>query len=138
MPGAILDSASMTLRAAREISGGEAVAIGQGLPALIPGLLPPGSAAWFLAESGAVGYYPGEGHTAVDAEGAAASVLPGGAVVGAGDVAAMLAEATSAWQLWKRLRSPPTATSSTGPRQRPRACTPLASPWTWHQEHEDS
>lgn len=91
MPGAILDSASMALRAAREISGGEAVAIGPGLPALIPGLLTPGSAAWFLSESGAVGYCPGDSCTAVDAEGAAVSVLPGGAVAGAGDVAAMLA-----------------------------------------------
>lgn len=91
MPGAILDSASMALRASREIQGGEAVAIGPGLPALIPGLLPADSAAWFLAESGAVGYHSGEPRTVVDAGGADASILPGGAVVGAGDVAAMLA-----------------------------------------------
>ena len=86
-----LDSTSMARRAAQEIRGGEAVAIGSGLPVGIPSTLPSGSAVWFLSESGAIGYHPDGGGSAVDAAGAAASILPGGAIVGAGEVATMLA-----------------------------------------------
>ena len=90
MPGAALTPGQMARRAAQEIRPGEAVAIGPGRPAAIPAAVPAGSGVWFLAETGAVGYAPGAG-PAVDADGAPAVILPGGAVTGVGDVAAMLA-----------------------------------------------
>ena len=90
MPGARLDSTSMARRAAQEIQAGAAVAIGPGLPAAIPSALS-GGGVWFLAESGAVGYLADGAGASVDAAGSPAAVLPGGAVVGVADVAAMLA-----------------------------------------------
>ena len=81
----------MARRASQEINGGDTVAIGSGLPAEIPSTLPTESAVWFLSESGVVGYGVGGSGSVVDAEGTTTSVLPGGTVVGAGDVAAMLA-----------------------------------------------
>ena len=91
MPGARLDPTSMARRAAREIRGGEAVATGSGLAAVVPSQVPDGSGAWFLSESGAVGYRPGNTGSAIDAAGSPASIIPGGAVVGVADTAAMLA-----------------------------------------------
>ena len=90
MPGAKLAPGPMARRAAQEIRPGEAVAIGPGLPAAIPAAVPAGRAVWFLAETGAIGYAPGPG-PALDADGSPAVILPGGAVTGVGDVAAMLA-----------------------------------------------
>ena len=86
----------MARRAAQEIQGGEAVAIGSGLPATIPYALPANSGVWFVAVSGAVGYRPGSlgpGSLGmvVDSAGSPVAVVPGGAVVGVADTAAMLA-----------------------------------------------
>ena len=86
----------MARRAAQEIQGGEAVAIGSGLPATIPYALPANSGVWFLAGSGAVGYRPGDlgpGSLGmvVDSAGSPVTVVPGGAVVGVAEMAAMLA-----------------------------------------------
>ena len=91
MPGARLDSTSIARRAAQEIQAGEMVAIGSGLPTAVPAAVPAGSGVWFLSESGAVGYRLGGEGMAVDGSGNPAEVMPGGSVVGAADVAAMLA-----------------------------------------------
>ena len=91
MPGDRLDPRKMALRAAQEIRSGETVAVGPGLPSAIPGALPAGSGAWVLAESGAVGYRPGALPTVVDVSGEPADIVPGGIIVGAVDVSAMLA-----------------------------------------------
>ena len=91
MPGARLDSTSMARRAAREIQAGEAVAIGLGLPAHVPAAVPEGSGVWFLSESGIVGYRPDALGAFVDGSGDPAAIIPGGAVVGVSEVAAMLA-----------------------------------------------
>ena len=48
----------MARRAAQEIRAGDAVAIGSGLPASIPHVVPAGSGVWFVSENGAVGYSP--------------------------------------------------------------------------------
>ena len=81
----------MARRAAREIRAGEAVAVGSGLAATVPEVVPSGSAVWFLAESGAIGYRPdGSGHS-VDGSGQPVSSDRGGVCVGTGEVASMLA-----------------------------------------------
>lgn len=90
MPGDRLDPQKMAQRAAQEIRSGEAVAVGTGMAAAVPAAVPLGSGAWLLAETGAIGYRPANGSNAVDATGAAAGIVPGGAVVGTLDVAAML------------------------------------------------
>ncbi|MYE42243.1 MAG: hypothetical protein F4X27_18755, partial [Chloroflexi bacterium] len=56
MPGARLDSKSMAQRAAQEVTAGEAVAIGSGLPTAIPSTLPADTGVGVLWEHGAVGY----------------------------------------------------------------------------------
>ena len=96
MPGARLDPTSMARRAAQEIRAGEAVAIGSGLPAEVPSIVPSGSAVWFLSETGAAGYtaagYNGStAGNAVDDGGSPVSIVHGGAFVGVADIAAMLA-----------------------------------------------
>ncbi len=92
MPGDRLDPASMALRAAQEIRPGEAVAVGSGLAAAIPGAVPAGSGAWLLAESGVAGYRPSTTSvTMVDGSGEPSVTLPGSVVVGTVDVSAMLA-----------------------------------------------
>ncbi len=92
MPPERLFHSRMALRAAEEIIAGEAVAIGPGLPSAVPAAVPTGSGAWFLSDSGAVGYRPASADgTAVDSAGDAVAVIPGAAVVGVADVASMLA-----------------------------------------------
>ena len=91
MPGARLDPTSMARRAAQEIRAGEAVAIGPGLPTELPAVVPPGSAVWFLSDSGAAGYNGRIAGSAVDAGGSPVAIVPGGAFVGVADIAAMLA-----------------------------------------------
>ena len=86
-----LDQSKMALRAAQEIRAGEAVAIGSGLPSAIPAAVAVGSGVWFLSESGAVGFIPASVGIAVDSAGDPAAIIPGGAIAGVADVAAMLA-----------------------------------------------
>ena len=90
MPGDRLDPQKIAQRAAQEIRPGEAAAIGTGLAAGISQAVPPGSGAWLLAESGAIGYRPATESVVVDASGAPAEIIPGGVVVGTVDTAAML------------------------------------------------
>lgn len=91
MPGAKLDPTSMACRAAQEVRAGEAVAIGSGLPAAIPSTLSANTGAWMLSESGAVGYRPSGSGLTVNTSGGRGAVLPGGAMAGVADIAAMLA-----------------------------------------------
>ena len=91
MPGNRLDSQKLALRAAQEIQPGETAAVGSGLASAIPRAVPEGSGIWLLAESGAIGYRSGGTGPLVDGSGEPASLLPGSVVVGAVDVAAMLA-----------------------------------------------
>ncbi len=91
MPGARLDSTDIARRAAQEIQAGETVAIGSGLPGAVPVAVAAGSGVWFLSESGAVGYRPSSDGVSVDASGNPIALIPGGAVAGFADVAAMLA-----------------------------------------------
>lgn len=91
MPGDRLSPEMMARRASQEIKPGEAVALGPGLPAAIPAAMPAGSGAWFLAESGALGYVPADGGSLVDGSARPAGPVPGSAVVGTVDAAAMLA-----------------------------------------------
>ena len=92
MPPERLSHSMMALRAAQEIIPGDAVAIGPGLPTAVPPAIPAGGGAWFLSDSGAVGYRPASTDgIAVDSAGGAAVLIPGATVVGVADVAAMLA-----------------------------------------------
>ena len=89
MPAQKLAPAMMARRASQEIRPGEVVAIGPGLPCLVPPSVPPDSGAWFLSEVGVIGH--SSGHLAPSGEAAPApAIVPGGAVVGVADVAAML------------------------------------------------
>ena len=90
MPGDRLEPQKIAQRAAQEIRPGEAAAIGTGMAAGISRAVPPGSGAWLLAESGAIGYRPATESAVVDASGAPAEIIPGGVVVGTVDTAAML------------------------------------------------
>ena len=90
MPGDRLDPQKIAQRAAQEIRPGEAAAIGTGMAAGISRAVPPGSGAWLLAESGAIGYRPVTESAVVDASGAPAEIIPGGVAVGTVDTAAML------------------------------------------------
>lgn len=91
MPGAKLTPHQIARRAAQEIRGGDAIAIGPGLPAAIPAAVPVGNSAWFLSETGAIGYAPDHHGPAIDANGSPSVILPGGLVTGAGEWASMLA-----------------------------------------------
>ena len=90
MPGDRLDPQKMAQRAAQEIRPGETVAVGTGLASGVPAVLPPGTGAWLMAESGAIGYLPATGSNVVDASGQTAGIVPGGAIVGTLDAAALL------------------------------------------------
>ncbi|MCI0878885.1 MAG: hypothetical protein J4N78_08375, partial [Chloroflexi bacterium] len=54
-----LNNQQMARRVAREFSSGEVVALGSGLPCLIPEAIPAGQGVLFLSESGALGYTAG-------------------------------------------------------------------------------
>ena len=91
MPGARLDSKNMAQRAAQEITAGEAVAIGSGLPMAIPSTLPADTGVWLLSETGAVRYRASSPGMMADAALNTVSAMGGGAAAGVGDVAAILA-----------------------------------------------
>ena len=87
----------MARRVAREFNAGEVVALGSGLPCLIPNVVPAGQGVLFLSESGALGYtagpdgHPGdEGQALLDAGGQGVAVQPGGAIVSSVDYWAMV------------------------------------------------
>ena len=93
MTAARLDSSSMARRLAGELRAGEAVALGPGLPCLLPSETPVINGVWFIADSGAVRYHSsatGNADIALDSGGNAVVMLPGGAFTGVVDVAGML------------------------------------------------
>ncbi len=101
MPGLErIDSRRIALRAANELVSGEVVALGPGLPALIPSVFLSESGVTFVSESGAVGYRaPGgssvqgevpHGPRVVDSSGQAAVLGPGGSFLSMVDLAGMI------------------------------------------------
>jgi len=84
---------SLVQRAAQELSGGQLVALGPGLPTQIPGVLPRQGAIWFLADSGALGYVTQGTDEApassVDSDGRPVALGPGGTVLSLVDAAGM-------------------------------------------------
>ncbi len=100
MPGPDrIDDRRMAARVARELVSGDVVAIGSGLPALVPGLFPAGSGVTFVSGSGAVGYQalggtnaPGDSagvSSLVDSSGQDIMLAPGGSVLSTVDLAGM-------------------------------------------------
>lgn len=98
-----LDNRQMARRVAAEFHSGEVVALGSGLPVLIPGEMPPGSGVRFLSEAGALGHEslneatesphvasPGAAHGASDSNGHPVGLEPGGAVFSVIELAALL------------------------------------------------
>ena len=55
-----LDTKTMARRAAREISSGQVIALGPGLPSSVPQEVPAGTGVWFLAHTGILTYGTGE------------------------------------------------------------------------------
>ena len=103
MPGPRrIDNRSLARRVAQELRGGDVVGLGPGLPTLVSGAVPERSGIWFLADSGALGYWdpvagaaspapaPTATEGAVDSSGRPVALLPGGAVLGLLDAAAMV------------------------------------------------
>ena len=87
-----LDTKSMARLAAREISSGEVVALGPGLPTLIsdlvPGDIPAG--AWFLTHTGILNHGPAEAGTGLAAATLGAASSRGGSSLSFTDVSAMV------------------------------------------------
>ena len=103
MPGPKrIDDRFLARRVAQELRGGDVVGLGPGLPTLLSGAVPERSGIWFLADSGALGYWdpvagaespapaPTATEGAVDSSGRPVALLPGGAVLGLLDAAAMV------------------------------------------------
>ena len=88
-----LNHQDMVTRAAAELGAGEAVALGPGLPGLLPAQVSSLNAVWFFSDNGVVGYQAGAlagAHPAVDANGDSVGIAPGGSFCGVVDVAGML------------------------------------------------
>ena len=83
----------MAQRVSQELTAGRAVALGPGLPGLVPGQMPPESPIHFLSEGGALGYQttPSEqGQTVVDSSGQGVGLIPGGSILSTIDLAALV------------------------------------------------
>lgn len=91
-----LDELTIARRVARELQPGQAVALGPGLPCLLPAVMPANAPVQFLSESGALGYVsPAADHRldippAVDANGQPAALNPGATLLSTVDLAGML------------------------------------------------
>ena len=123
----------MARRAAQEILAGDAVAIGSGLPSSIPHVVPAGSGVWLVSENGAVGYSPASSGTADES-----ASVPGAAVVGVSDLAAMVAGGNLGLAILEAAQ-----VSAAGDLVHwTTAETPVsqhrASPSTWHPAHAGS
>lgn len=95
MPASRLDDWAMARRVGKELRSGYLIALGPGLPTLIPMVLPEGQGLMFLSDSGALGYQGDRGHNAtitnvVDSSGQGVSLSLGGAVISLLDAAAMV------------------------------------------------
>ena len=84
-----LDSSQMALRVAQELTSGDVVALGLGMPILLPEVVSRGSGVLLVSESGALGYQM-HGESALDSEGRTAGFIPGGVSVSTVELAAMV------------------------------------------------
>ena len=98
-----LDDRNLARRVAQEFRPGQVIALGPGLPTLVPQVVPDTAGVLFLADSGALGYRasaldqersgpePSGPNTsvpeAVDSSGQAVTLLPGGSVLSLVDAA---------------------------------------------------
>ena len=88
-----IDNNQMAQRVSQELTTGLAVALGPGLPGLLPDQMPPGSPILFLSEGGALGYQAApsdQGRAVVDSGGQSVGLIPGGSVLSTIDVAALV------------------------------------------------
>ena len=101
-----LDDRNLARRVAQEFRPGQVIALGPGLPTLVPRVVPDTAGVLFLADSGALGYrasasdperYGPERYgpntsvpEAVDSSGQAVTLLPGGSVLSLVDAAALV------------------------------------------------
>ena len=91
-----LDDRALARRVAQELRPGEVVALGPGLPTLVPEEVPYGAGVLFLADSGALGYRvsvsgpEASAPEVVDSSGRAVTLLPGGSVLSLVDAAALV------------------------------------------------
>lgn len=88
-----INSNQMAQRVSQELKPGRAVALGPGLPGLVPGQMPSGSPIFFLSEGGALGYQttpPEHRQTVVDSGGKGVILIPGGSMLSTTDVSAMV------------------------------------------------
>ena len=101
-----LDDRSLARRVAQEFRPGQVIALGPGLPTLVPQVVPDTAGVLFLADSGALGYRasaldqersgpePSGPNTsvpeAVDSSGQAVTLLPGGTLLSLVDAAALV------------------------------------------------
>ena len=90
-----LDDRSLARRVAREFQPGDLVALGKGLPGLVPRELPPGLEVQLLSDAGSLGYRYSPTESApqswsADSDGQMVSLLPGASANGVEAVAAML------------------------------------------------
>ena len=88
-----IDNNQMAQRVSQELTPGRAVALGPGLPGLVPGKMPPESPILFLSEGGALGYQgapSGQELAAVDSSGQGVGLIPGGSILSTIDVFALV------------------------------------------------
>lgn len=86
-----IDLKSQARRVVRELSAGEVVGLGPGLPSLLPAETSTNMGIWFLADSGACYYGPVESSSKapgniLDSSGAQAQLLPGGCALSTVDM----------------------------------------------------
>ena len=89
-----IDVSAQARRVVRELSPGEVVGLGPGLPSLLPGETPTPMGIWFLADSGASYYGPsadkasasGGSGNLVDSSGGETRLLPGGCALSTVDI----------------------------------------------------
>ena len=91
-----LDDRALARRVAQELRPGEVIALGPGLPTLVPQEVPDAAEVLFLADSGALGYRvstsgpEAAAPEVVDSSGRAVTLLPGGSVLSLVDAAALV------------------------------------------------
>jgi len=89
-----IDVSAQARRVVQELSAGEVVGLGPGLPSLLPGETPTAMGIWFLADSGASYYGPSPGQASapggsgnmVDSSGGETHLLPGGCALSTVDM----------------------------------------------------
>ena len=80
----------MARRAVREVSSGQVIALGPGLPSLVTREIPAGTRAWFLTSTGILNYGLGDNRTGLDSEAPGVAWSQGGSSLSFTDTAAMV------------------------------------------------